>query len=185
LRDADKPSLRNEVHLLLGQLVHAYARFDFNMGLQLAWLGPYRGVAVQDLLDGKIPFGQRLKALRRLVLEVFASENEHAHVAFKRLFQRIERAQAMRNDYVHGRWGFPVRAEWPDPEFEFVPLSWEMDPLKQAPPLRLRLSKLAREVAAIELLFDEYRDLERMFMSTARPPLTWEIQQTSASSTSS
>jgi hypothetical protein len=149
------------------------------MGLQLAWLGPYRAVPVQDLLSKKVPFSERFKKLKPLMLEVFASENEEARLAFEDWFKRIARAKAVRNDYAHGRWGFGARAKLEDPEFEFVALSWEMDPAKQRPSLRLRLSTFAREVALVESLFDEYSELERRFMPTARPGRAWEDQQDS------
>lgn len=165
------------MHLLLGRLVHAYARFDFNMGLQLAWLGPYRGVAVQELLDKKISFSERFRKLKPLVLETFAHEDEEARHAFRNWFGRIARAKAMRNDYAHGRWGFGRNADLDDPEFEFVALSWEMDAAKQPPAVRLRLSAFAHEVALVESLFNEYWELERRYRSSARPSRAWEDEQ--------
>jgi hypothetical protein len=39
-----------QLHQLLGQLVHSFARFDFNVGLQLVWIGPCRGVEIDHLL---------------------------------------------------------------------------------------------------------------------------------------
>lgn len=166
----DERELADEVHRLLGRLVHASARFDFNMGLQLVWLGPYCQVPVAQLLDKRVPFNQRLQMLRRLVLDVFAHENDDAREAFAAWFNGIDKAKALRNDYAHGRWGFQHGLQLADPEFDFVALDWEMDKAKQAPAIRLRLSSLAREVAAVESLFNEYRRLEREFEWSARPP---------------
>ena len=44
-----------QVHYLLGRLVHAFARLDLCVGLQLKWLGPYRGVEVGKLLNPRQP----------------------------------------------------------------------------------------------------------------------------------
>jgi len=70
-RSQQRDPFEDEFHRLLGRLVHAHARFDFNLGLQLKWLGPYCQVDLGGLLDPQTSrLGERLKKLRQLVLDV-------------------------------------------------------------------------------------------------------------------
>lgn len=95
----------DQLHRLLGRLVHAFARLDFCVGLQLKWLGPYRGMNVDRLLDARLPFKHRFDALEPLVLDMYAHTNRVAHDLYQTWFTRVERAKAVRNNYAHGRWG--------------------------------------------------------------------------------
>lgn len=159
----------DELHLLLGKLVHAFARFDFNVGLQLKWLGPYCGVEVGALLSARTPFARRFNELEPLVISVFGRA-PGARGAFQDWFDRVKAAKAVRNDFAHGRWSpWPLR-DAPVPTFEFVALHWEMDPEVQPPAARVSLQELREAVAAIESLFREYARLEKHYMSGARPP---------------
>jgi hypothetical protein len=159
-----------QLHQLLGQLVHSFARFDFNVGLQLKWIGPYRGVEIDHLLVPRVHFSQRFEALKPLLLEVYGSQDLHAHAAFTKWFARAEEAKAMRNGYAHGRWGIPSAFQAEPYEVEFISLGWELDPAKQPPAQRMRLDELAEEVRLIESLFAEFSNLERRFRRRATPP---------------
>lgn len=173
--------IEDQLHLLLGRLVHAFARFDFNIGLQLKWIGPYRGVEIDDLLTARVPFTHRFDALKSLLLEIYAREDRQAHAAFAKWFDRAEEARALRNDYAHGRWGFLSPDQLEPYEVEFVGLGWEMDPAKQAPAVRMRLDELDAEVQLIESLFAEFRSLAQTFSDRARPPKQWEDGRRKAS----
>jgi len=166
----DELSIEDQLHLLLGRLVHAHARFDFNLGLQLKWIGPCLGVAVDHLLNPRAPFSQRLAALEPLVVEVYCEAGADAPADFEHWFDRAREAKALRNDHAHGRWGFRSASMLGDFDVEFVRLNWETDPLKQEGAVRLKLEDFAKEVAAIESLFGDYARLERRFRHRARPP---------------
>ena len=65
-------AFQDEFHRLLGRLVHAHARFDFNIGLQLNWLGSYYQIDVAEQLDPrKAQLGTRLKKLKQLILDMY------------------------------------------------------------------------------------------------------------------
>ena len=175
----------DRLHLLLGRLVHAFGRLDFCIGLQLKWLGPYRGIKVDHLLDAKLPFKHRLDALKPLVLEMYAHTDQAAYDLYQTWFERVENAKAIRNDYAHGRWGgfTPVREG-----FEFVALTWEMDPMKQTPAVHMTFNDLERNVAEVERLFGEYTSFETEFRMQGRQSKEWEEAnrpQTSRSSNDS
>lgn len=57
--------------------------------------------------------------------------------------------------------------------FEFVALSWEMDPHKQAPSMRMILQDFETVVVEVEGLFGEYMSLEKRFRMQGRPSKDW------------
>ena len=60
----------DEFHRLLGRLVHATERFDFNVGLKINSFGIYYQRDVKELLDpGKTQLKVRLKELWKIVLK--------------------------------------------------------------------------------------------------------------------
>jgi hypothetical protein len=69
-RHADE-SASDAMHRLLGRLVHAYARLDHYVGLQLKWLGDYRAQPVEQLLRKTVPFDMRLRRLKKLAIETW------------------------------------------------------------------------------------------------------------------
>ncbi|MDM0049808.1 hypothetical protein [Variovorax sp. J22R115] len=162
----------HRLHWLLGRLVHAHARLDLNIGLQLKWLGPYRGVEVEDLLSASEPFKKRVKKLRPLVFEMWGHSNPAAREAFEHWFERVERARALRNDYAHGRWG-PVSIREPN-LFAFVALSWEFDPDKIAPEVRITLDEFEAQIKEIELLGHDFMRLQKKFEAEGRWSKAWE-----------
>lgn len=104
-----------EFHHLLGRLAHAHANLDFNLGLQLNWLGPHLKVKVHHLLDArKVMFAKRLGMLKNLIFELFESAGEEALDEFRQWFEAADAMKALRNDFIHGRWGDAGKAcRWP------------------------------------------------------------------------
>lgn len=168
------PSLspEDQLHLLLGRLVHAVARLDLVVGLQLKWLGPYRGQDVAELFEtGQGSFRKRLNKLKSLSLETWGHADADARHAFSEWFARADAARGIRNDYAHGRWGRrSVRSD----DFNFVALGWELDSDKQPPEVVVQLDALAREVEEIERLTQDFLDLQERFGTSARPSHEWE-----------
>ncbi|HYP84957.1 hypothetical protein [Variovorax sp.] len=171
------PFLQGEdrLHWLLGRLVHAHARLDLGIGLQLKWLGPYRGVDVDHLLVApSVHFKTRLDKLRPLALEMWGHSNPVACAAFEQWFQRVERARGVRNDYAHGRWG---RVNMREPDlFAFVALSWEFDPAKMAPEVQVTLDELEVQVKEIEALVHDFQRLQKKHEGDGRWSKAWEDQ---------
>ena len=133
----DESSFEDEFHRHLGRLVHGTARFDFNVGLQLNWLGIYCSVDVTKHLDpNRVSLGSRLDKLESLVGLAFKAAGPAAMAEFADWFARARSARALRNDYAHGRWAAPGRwAESPHgpghpriPMLAFVSLNWDLTP---------------------------------------------------------
>lgn len=167
LRFQPRPS-RNpfleEFHRHLGRLVHATASFDFNVGLQLNWMGPLLGVDVTGELDPKgAHLRQRLKRLKSLTLKAYATAGDAAVSELRDWFERADRARAVRNDYVYGRWGVPAGYELDaegridgEPLLGFVPLNWDLTPGQPDHTIRLKMGDFAQQVDAAERLLTEY-----------------------------
>lgn len=160
-----------EFHHLLGRLAHAHANLDFNVGLQLNWLGPYLQVKVHHLLDAKkVMFARRLSMLKDLVFELFESAGEGALEEFRHWFESADAMKALRNDYVHGRWGVPGKLVDGQPMLAFVPLHWDMTPDRPDDSAYMTLDEFGTQVAKMEALAHEYFQLERKHLAYAKPP---------------
>jgi len=157
-------------HRLLGRLVHAHARFDFNIGLQLNWMGSYCQQDATELLNPlKVQLGNRLKKLKQLILEIYEPAGAEALVAFKAWFKRADEARALRNDYVHGRWGMPGRTIDAEPLLAFIPLHWDMSPDRPDDSISMSIEEFASQVAAVEELFADYWRLTEKYKQYAKP----------------
>lgn len=147
---------------LLGRLVHAHAQLDFNVGLQLKWMGPHLGHDVAGLLQRTIPFARRLTKLEELTGELFVS-SDAALGELKGWFEEASRLKQVRNDYVNGRWGVPRSAFERPLRIEFVPLHWEMEAEAAEPATVMTIEDLEQEVAALQHLAGEYFRLTRKY----------------------
>lgn len=161
---------RREFHHLLGRLAHAHANLDFNIGLQLNWLGPYLQVKVHHLLDArKVMFAKRLGKLKDLVFELFEDAGEAALDEFKQWFEAADEMKALRNDYVHGRWGVPGKLVDGHLMLAFVALHWDLTPDRPDDSTYMTLDEFGSQVAKMEALVHEYFRLERKYLVYAKP----------------
>jgi hypothetical protein len=161
---------QREFHELLGRLAHAHANLDFNVGLQLNWLGPYLGVDVRHLLDArKVPFSKRLSKLEPLILDLFENAGEDARAEFRRWFAAADALKALRNDYIHGRWGVPGHVVDGHYMLSFVQLHWDMNPERPDDSVHMSLAEFADQVRHMEMLAGEYFRLERSLLIHAKP----------------
>jgi len=168
---------KDEFHRLLGRLVHTQAMFDFNVGLQLNWMGPYCQQDVADLLNPvKAQLGTRIKSLKKLVLDVYEPAGETAIAEFNAWFKKADEARGLRNDYVHGRWGVPGgynfkppgRIVDAEPLLAFVRLHWDMSPERPDDSIKMTLAEFAAQVAAVETLYAEYWGLTEKYRQYAK-----------------
>lgn len=174
----------DEFRRQLGRLVHAHAGFDFNVGLQLNWLGLHCQVDVSELLDPRrSQLGLRLKTLKRLVLDVFGPAGEIAAAEFTAWFDRADQCRAVRNDYVHGRWGVPGKYDFKgegrmvdaEPLLTFIPLHWDMEPDRADDSVSMTLGEFSSQVDTVERLFGDYFRLTKKhqeFAKSRRSPST-------------
>ena len=155
-------------HLLLGRLVHAIARLDFTVGLQLRYWGYEEDPEIQTLLEPqKAKLKGRLKALERLIRAAWTRPNLEGEREFALWFKRTNKARGFRNDYAHGRWGVPGKHLHTEsgrlcdatPLLVFVPLDWDMSPDRVNKSIDLTLEEFAAQVSEAELLSSQYLDL--------------------------
>lgn len=167
-----KDDFRDEFHRLLGRLVHAHGQFDFNVGLQLNWMGPYYGDDVAEFLDPRqSQFSKRLKKLKQLVMNAFEPAGKPALDEFAAWFKQAGEATALRNDYVHGRWGVPGKFNFKppgrlmdaEPLLTFVPLHWDMSPDRPDDSIVMTLEEFAEQVGIVEHAFSEYWRLSEKY----------------------
>lgn len=166
-----------EFHRLLGRLVHAHGQFDFNVGLQLNWMGPFYGDDVAELLDPhKTQFSKRLKKLKQMVMKAFKPAGEAALAEFTEWFKHAGKVSAIRNDYVHGRWGVPGKYKLTppgrmvdaEPLLTFVPLHWDMNPDRPDDSIALTLDEFQKQVDIVEHAFSEYWRLSEKYLPFAK-----------------
>lgn len=170
-------TFREEFHRLLGRLVHETAQFDFYIGLQLNWLGDYYKVDLGDLLDPKkSQLNQRLKKLRQITMRAYQRAGDDALAEFSEWFDRADNARALRNDYVHGRWGVPGKYDFKfagrlmdaDPLLTFVPLNWDISPDQADSSISMTMQEFAQQVDAAQILFAEHHRLSNLYMEFAK-----------------
>lgn len=167
-----KGEFENEFHRLLGRLVHATAQFDFNVGLQLNWLGIYYQTDVKELLDPcTTQLKGRLKELKKIVLNAYEPAGKHALAEFKDWFARADEARGLRNDYVHARWGVPGKYLGGEdcalidaiPLLTVLSLTWDMSPNQPDKSTAMTLDEFAHQVETVEGLLADYWRLSKKY----------------------
>lgn len=160
--------LEDSFHLLLGRLVHAIARLDFYVGLQLRYWGHEDDSKIKALLKPKTAkLNDRLEALEFLLIVAWANVGAEGQLALQAWFRRAHDARAFRNEYAHGRWGVPgkfLQAESgrhcdATPLLVFVPLDWNMSPDRTDESISMTLEEFAAQVKEAELLAREHFEL--------------------------
>ena len=146
-------------HYLLGRLVRAHSNFDYNVGLQLNWLGRYYGESVEEVLNPLKPFSERLKLLKRFILNAFQRAGEGALSEFKDWFRQAHELKGLRNDYLHGRWGLPANYSDTNNSLRFTPLHWDTTGGRADETVSLTLEESAAQVKSVEKLIAEYHSL--------------------------
>lgn len=171
------PSFEDEFHRHLGRLVHGAARFDFNVGLQLNWLGIHCGVDVSKHLDpNRVSLGTRLDKLETLVGQAFKAAGPEAMAEFDAWFSRARSARALRNNYAHGRWGCPGKlAESPHgaghpriPMLAFVSLDWDLTPDQPDRSLYLTMEDFSSQVDDAIAVFNSFFALTEKHLAFVR-----------------
>ena len=158
----------HEFHYLLGRLVRAHSNFDYNVGLQLNWLGRYYGESVEEVLNPLKPFCERLKLLKRFILNAFQGAGEGALSEFKDWFRQAHELKGLRNDYVHGRWGLPIQFADVNHLLRFTPLHWDTSGNRGDETVTMTLEEFADQVKSVEKLIVEYHNLYDKYSSYSK-----------------
>lgn len=149
--------LLNAFHLRLGRLSHASAQLDFNIGLTLNWLGQHNSVDVRKLLDPKkTQLCQRLEKLEELIKKIYDQAQPRVASDFNAWFRRADKARALRNDYVHARWGMPGELKDEEPYVFFLKLNWDKSPGQPDKSVRLTFNEFDRQIEEVNKLASDF-----------------------------
>lgn len=144
------------------------AQFDFNIGMQLQSLGTNQDINLDEFLHpSKKHLKTRLKKLKQLLTVSLDSASEEVLADFDAWFAKAEQARELRNDYVHGRWGFSISRETGDRILNFVPLTWSFDTENKDETQQMTLGYFASQVKDAEALLTEYHRLFSKHSRTA------------------
>lgn len=159
----------DEFHLRLGRLTQAAAQLDFNVGLSVLWLLEHNGEPPSDFLSATKPFKLRLNDLKRLIHKTFDLSHPEAAVDFASWLQRADEARALRNDYVHARWGVRWGFDGGEPFAEYVQLNWNLSPETAPPSIRLTFADFDRQIEEVRKLSNDLGKLQKRYAHLAAP----------------
>ena len=146
-------------HLRLGRLTHASAQLDFIVGLALNWIGPYNNVDVSTYLNPKIPLAKRLTKLEELTKVTYDHSQPKVAADFERWFRKADSIRALRNDYVHARWGLNGIKDGEEPYVIFLALTWNMDPDQPDNSVRMTLKEFDQQIDEVNTVAYEFNKL--------------------------
>ena len=89
---------------VIGRIVFAFSRFEFNLGLCLRNLVGGTDPESANPLVARLTFNHKLDAMIDVVEHKFASKPECID-DFKKWHRAISALRTKRNSFVHGRWG--------------------------------------------------------------------------------
>lgn len=127
----------------------------------------------------KAQYAQRLKKLRKLTMEIYEPAGARFANEFRQWFDRADACRALRNDYVHGRWGVPGDYDHGDgnqsategrPSLVFVPLHWDMRSDHPDDSLKMTLEEFTEQVEGAERVANEYFRLIEKYRQHAKMP---------------
>lgn len=173
----DQAAFEDEFHRLLGLLVRHSARLDFSVGLQLNWMSGYYGFEIGELLNPKASnLQKRIAKLRSVCKQAFQPAGPTAIAEFSKWFAKADKARALRNDYVHGRWGVPGShrggPDTPRQDCEllltFVPLHWDLSPETMPKEIAITMGEFRQQVEDAISLFEDYFNLSQKYIDRMR-----------------
>jgi hypothetical protein len=95
---------------VVGGLVIAFSRLEFNIGLYLRNAIGGSDPEGANALVSRLSFKSKMDALEEVVVHKFCAQPE-ALAEMKEWVCSAERVRKVRNSFVHGRWGFHVSAQ--------------------------------------------------------------------------
>jgi hypothetical protein len=100
----DYDELESAAGAVIGKIVFAFSRFEFNLGLCLRNLIAHGDVNAVNPLIQRLSFKHKLDALVEVIEHKFSAIPECV-AEFKQWHRSIDALRAKRNSFVHGRWG--------------------------------------------------------------------------------
>lgn len=146
-------------HLRLGRLTHASAQLDFIVGLALRWIGPYNNVEISEYLTPKTPLAKRLAKLEELTKITYDHSQPKVSADFEQWFRKADSIRALRNDYVHARWGLNGIKDDEEPYVIFLALTWNLDPDQPDLSVKVTLKEFDNQIAEINAVSIEFNEL--------------------------
>lgn len=140
-------------HMRLGRLTHALAQLDQNVGLALNCMAKSHHLDISNLLDpAKARLSLRLNMLKKL-LEISYGHQQPRFVAdFADWHNCISHAHAIRNSYVHAKWGFRDLLDGEEPYVLLHALDWNMLPNQPDHSVKLALKEFDHQIDEISKL---------------------------------
>ena len=164
--------IKDRFHLNLGRMVHATSLLDFNIGIALGWMGEYSGEDHTDLLVGTTPLAARLKALQPIMVKMYEAAGKEAIAEIEAWFSKACGLKAIRNDYVHARWGLPGDSDTDDAVLTMLPMNWNFNSDQEAISSDVKLSAFGEQCASIEKLSGQFFELQKKYAKWCRAAVT-------------
>lgn len=151
---SDPDELEAEAVAIVGRLVFAFSRFEFNLGLCLRNIVGGSNVDLVNPLIERLSFKNKLDALKEVVELRHASES--AYVAeFREWYRTMDSLRSRRNSFVHGRWAV---LEFADVVVNVAPGMPGAVPQRET---RFTVSELRSELQELETAASKFYDLSR------------------------
>jgi hypothetical protein len=168
--------LKDQFHLRLGRLAHASAQLDFNVGLSMNWLGPHNEIDVDAVLKPNNSLKNRLEKLHELMRLTFDPTKPEIAKSFAHVFERADKVRALRNDYLHGRWGFRFAQDEEKPHVLFLALNWNMNPDQVDASFKVTFEEFDAQIAEVEAVSAQLGALLHKYRARAAPA-AWYAQK--------
>ncbi|WP_194725886.1 hypothetical protein [Noviherbaspirillum malthae] len=141
--------LEIEASKVVGQIVFALSRMEFNLGLCLRNLVGGQDVEAVNPLIARLSFKAKLDALLDVVKHKFSTEAECIG-ELKAWHAKMDEVRISRNSFVHGRWGTLAAAQ------EVVNVSPGLPNAAPQKETRYSLDDLAEELEEIKQVVDRF-----------------------------
>lgn len=152
LEKLDTSQLETAAAAVVGQIVFALSRLEFNLGLYLRNAVGGSDVDAVNPLIARLSFKSKIDALREVVEHKFAS-NDECLSEFRLWCSAIDGYRAKRNSFVHGRWGMHLYGQ------EVINVASGLPNTKPQKETRYSLADLERELSAANQIvasFDQW-----------------------------
>lgn len=136
-------TLDDSASAVVGKIVFAFSRFEFNLGLCLRYVASAGDATLLNPLVDRLSFKSKLDALIE-VIELRFSSNPECVAAFRSWHKKMDCLRSRRNSFVHGRWSVNERLG------EVVNVSPGMPTTESKPESRYSLADLQLQLTEIE-----------------------------------
>ena len=148
----DHAELESAAAAVVGKIIFAFSRFEFELGLCLRnAVGGVDVDAVNPLIQ-RLNFKHKLDALLEVVAYKSASKTECV-AEFRKWHRSIDALRTKRNSFVHGRWGVHSNAQQ---VINVAPGMPNSIPQRET---RFTLGELQQELSEVERVVSEFHQL--------------------------